>query len=114
MVGDPLDGDELKDDALRGAAVGMIYGAFIDPWLPGPLWVRGGILGLASYTTRPLGGLTRVLGPLSPHRRLPVGAALFDVDRPEPDTIWEHVLFGVALAAFYRSSRDRSGISSEE
>ena len=110
---DPIHGEDLREASLRGAALGMIYARLIERWLPGPFWLRGAILGLATHTTRAWGGLPRLLGPLSPHRRIPLIGDRFESDRAESDALWEHVLFGIALAAFYSSKRESNGTSSD-
>ncbi|MCA9738845.1 MAG: hypothetical protein KC645_14540 [Gemmatimonadetes bacterium] len=114
LRGGRIDVEELRDDVVRGAAVGMAYAAFLGPWLPGPALLRGALLGLGTWSARGAGGALELLGPLGPHHRVPGLAALFDVDTPEPDTLTEHLLFGVTFAALYRSRRVSSGISGEE
>ncbi len=113
LLGDAIEAEELREGALRGATIGMIYGRLLHRWLPGPFWSRGVLLGLATHATRSWGGLANLLGPLSPHRRIPVISQVFEVEREEADTLWEHILFGITLAALYRSSRDRSGTSND-
>jgi hypothetical protein len=104
---------ELADRVLVGAGQGLVYGSLVEPRVPGPAAVKGAVYGSAEYAVDPMGGLSRLLGPHSPQGRLPVVAHLLDdLDRHDR-AYMEHVVFGIALALLYGSSRSNSGMRIE-
>jgi hypothetical protein len=105
-------GEDVIEEALRGAAHGMVYAAVVAPWLPGPVLVRGTIYGVASYLASSVGGLPRLLGPISPHRHVPFLSTRVAPD-PVDEALWEHLLLGIGLAAAYESSASSRGTSVE-
>lgn len=95
---------------LVGAGQGLVYGGLVEPRLPGPETLKGALYGSAEYAVAPSGGLATLLGPLAPHRRIPVlGHLLADADTDE-QAFLEHVAFGVALGVLYGSVASSNGI----
>ena len=108
----PLD-RETGDRLLAGIGQGLVYGAVVEPRVPGPTLVKGALYGTAEYAVDPVGGLSRLLGAHAPQHRLPViGHLLEDLD-PHDRAYVEHVIFGVTLALLYGSSRSSNGIRIE-
>jgi hypothetical protein len=105
--------EELVRAVMAGIGEGLVYAAAIEPRLPGPPSMRGAALGTASYLLAPLGGLARILRPLSPHRRMPVLGALVEDDRSTTRPFVEALLLGIALAVFYGTA-DSRGIVDDE
>lgn len=97
--------------AARGAAHGLIYGGLVAP-LPAPTWAKGLGYGVARYLASAGGGLAHVLGPVSPHRAVPLLHTMVADDETE-DALALHISAGVALALIYgsppSSSPARSG-----
>ena len=105
----PLD-KETVDRLIAGIGQGLVYGAVVEPRIPGPTLVKGALYGTAEYAVDPVGGLSRLLGPHAPQHRLPViGHLLEDLD-PHDRAYAEHMVFGVALALLYGSSPSSNGI----
>ena len=105
----PLD-KETVDRLIAGIGQGLVYGAVVEPRIPGPTLVKGALYGTAEYAVDPVGGLSRLLGPHAPQHRLPViGHLLEDLD-PYDRAYAEHMGFGVALALLYGSSPSSNGI----
>jgi hypothetical protein len=105
----PLD-KEMGDRLIAGVGQGLVYGAVVEPRVPGPSLVKGALYGTAEYAVDPVGGLSRLLGAHAPQHRLPViGHLLKDLD-PHDRAYLEHVVFGVALALLYGSSPSSNGI----
>ena len=88
-----------KQAVLAGTARGLVYGALVEPRIPGPPLVRGAAYGWLEHLLTPWGGLTNLVGARAPHRRVPFLAALLDDFEPSDDTLVDHLLFGIALAA---------------
>jgi hypothetical protein len=110
-----LDG-ETVDRLLTGAGQGLVYGAVVEPRLPGPALLKGTLYGSAEYAVHPMGGLYRVLGSHAPLRRVPgLGSLLGEMD-PHDRVYLEHVTFGIALALLYgpESSPRSNGMVDEE
>ncbi|MSR36816.1 MAG: hypothetical protein EXR95_09300 [Gemmatimonadetes bacterium] len=106
MSGPTLDArpfaERARGAALRGSARGLLYGALVEPRLPGPPVMRGAMYGWVEHLVSPLGGLTTLAGAHAPHRSLPFVSNLFDeLEHGADDTLMDHVLFGIALAALY-------------
>ena len=101
---------EVGDRLMLGAGQGVVYGAVVEPRIPGPLAVKGALYGSAEYAVDPMGGLSHLLGSHTPLGRLPVVSHLLeDLDRHERAYL-DHVAFGMALALLYGSSPSSSGI----
>ena len=108
----PLDKDTV-DRLLAGIGQGLVYGAVVEPRVPGSTLVKGALYGTAEYAVDPVGGLSRLLGAHAPQHHLPViGHLLEDLD-PHDRAYAEHVIFGVALALLYGSSPSSNGIRIE-
>ena len=90
-----------KDAALSGAARGLLYGTLIEPRIPGPPLLRGAAYGYVEHLVTPYGGLTNMLGANAPHRSIPFIADLLDELDPAEETLAEHILFGITMAALY-------------
>ncbi|NIP59368.1 MAG: hypothetical protein GWM92_13610 [Gemmatimonadetes bacterium] len=108
-----LDG-ELAEALLSGAGRGLLYGGVVEPRIPGPPLVRGAVYGVTEYMLSPWGGLPRVLGPVSPHRRIPLVSDLVEPDQEGFRTFVDHLLFGVTLALLYGALPPRRGTRNEE
>ena len=100
-------------DILAGAARGMLYGAVLEPRLPGSPLLRGATFGIMEYVTSPFGGLDGILGASSPHRTLPILAALLGTgdseDGSESVSMAHHIAFGVTLGLLYGEGSARRG-----
>ncbi len=98
-------------ELLAGAARGMLYGAVLEPRLPGPPLLRGVTYGVIEYVTSPFGGLDGILGASSPHRTMPIVAALLgdSAATSGAGSITDHVAFGVTLGLLYGAGRARRG-----
>lgn len=109
---DRVDRDEIMRRVLAGVGEGLVYAAALEPRLPGSPAVKGAITGAASWILAPLGGITRLLRPLSPHRKIPVMSDLLEAESPEDRDFIEAVALGVLLGVLYGSA-DSSGIDQE-
>ncbi len=107
-----LDG-ELGERLLVGAGQGVVYGAAVEPLVPGSPLVKGTVYGTAEYMADPLGGLSRLLGSRTPLGRIPAIARLLEDLPPRDRSFVEHVTFAVALALLYGSSPSSNGILEE-
>lgn len=96
--------------AARGAAHGLIYGGLVAP-LPAPGWAKGLGYGVARYLASAGGGLAHVLGPVSPHRAVPLLHTMV-ADEEQEDALVLHLSAGIALALIYGSSPSSSPASS--
>lgn len=92
-----IDGD-TGTRMLAGASQGLLYGAIVEPRVPGPTLLKGAVFALADYMAHPAGGLTNLLGAHAPHRRLPFVSDLLEGLEPHEQEYVEHLAFGVALA----------------
>jgi hypothetical protein len=105
-------------ELLTGAARGMLYGAVLEPRLPGSPLLRGATFGVMEYVTSPFGGLDGILGASSPHRNLPIIAALLGRSDLEAGSgtlsIADHIAFGVTLGLLYGEGSARRGSSAAE
>ena len=101
------------EELLTGAARGMLYGAVLEPRLPGSPLLRGATFGVMEYVTSPFGGLDVILGASSPNRTMPIVAALLGPGgsgvKPRAGSIIDHVAFGVALGLLYGAGRASRG-----
>jgi hypothetical protein len=83
---------------LAGAGQGLLYGAVVEPRVPGPPLLKGAVFALAEYMAGPAGGLSHILGPHAPQGRLPVVDHLLENVEPDDREVLEHLVFGLALA----------------
>lgn len=109
---------ELSEDTLNrmltGAGQGLVYGAVLEPRLPGPSILKGTLYGSAEFAMDPMGGVAKLLGPHAPLKRLPLlGHLLEDLNPDERDYV-EHLAFGVALAVIYEAGRSSNGILDDD
>jgi hypothetical protein len=111
--GRPSVGRETAEHMLAGAGQGLIYGSVVEPYVPGPSFFRGAVYGTVEHLAHPAGGLGGLLGPYTPHPRLPMIGTLFDDVDAHERAYLEELVFGVALALIYESSLDKSGIDPE-
>lgn len=107
------DPSELSERALAGVGLGLVYAAALEPRIPGPPLVRGALMGAVAYLLSPLGGITRVLRPLSPHRKVPILSGLLEQEDPDDRTFGEAVTLGIILGLLYESG-DSSGIEFDD
>ena len=96
-------------DLLTGAARGMLYGAVLEPRLPGSPLLRGVTFGVMEYVTSAFGGLDGILGASSPHRTMPIIAALLGTSDSGAGSMADHVAFGVTLGLLYGEGSARRG-----
>ena len=96
-------------ELLTGAARGVLYGAVLEPRLPGSPFLRGATFGVMEYVTSPFGGLDGILGASSPHRTMPILAALLGSSDSVAESIADHVAFGVTLGLLYGAGSARRG-----
>ena len=96
-------------ELFTGAARGMLYGAALEPRLPGSPLLRGATFGVMEYVTSPFGGLDGILGASSPHRTMPIIAALLDSGDSVGASLADHVAFGVTLGLLYGEGSARRG-----
>ena len=112
-AGLPVLDRETVDRVLAGVGQGLLYGALVEPRVPGPALVKGVLYGSVEYAADPVGGLHTLLGQHTPQGRLPgVGEFLEGLDAHDRAYL-EHVAFGIALAILYESSPSSNGISPE-
>lgn len=107
-----LDGD-LPERVVAGTARGLLYGAVVEPRVPGAPVVRGLLYGTAEYALSPWGGMRGLLGRFAPYRRLPVISGLLAGSEGGEDTLLDHVTFGIALALLYGDAELRIGIGED-
>lgn len=104
---------ETVERLVAGAAQGLVYGAVVEPRLPGPAVVKGAVYASAEFAVHPVGGLSGVLGSRAPLRRIPVVGAVLDGLAPRDRSYVEHLAFGVALALIYGAGESRNGTRDE-
>ncbi len=110
----PVFDRDTVDRLLAGVGQGLIYGAVVEPRVPGPAVVKGALFGSAEYAADTAGGLAHLLRAHAPQGRLPfVGQILEDVD-PHDRVFLEHLAFGIALALLYGASPSSNGIEPGE
>lgn len=103
-----LDEDTV-DRMLAGLGQGLVYGALVEPRVPGPALLKGAMYGSVEFATDPAGGLSNLLSSHTPQGRLPVVGDLFAVRNAHDRAYLEHLVFGIALALLYESSPSSSG-----
>ena len=99
--------ERARAAALAGSARGLLYSALVEPRIPGPPVVRGAVYGWLEHLVSPWGGLTSLVGAGAPHRSVPFLADLLDDLEPGDDTLADHLLFGITLAALLRDPAGR-------
>lgn len=106
----PMLDRDTGDRLLAGVGQGLLYGAVVEPRVPGPSLLKGALFGSAEYATDAAGGLAELLRAHAPLGRIPlVGRMLEDVD-PRDRVYVEHLAFGIALALLYGASPSSNGI----
>lgn len=100
---------ETGTHMLAGASQGLLYGATVEPRVPGPPLFKGAVFALAEYMAYPAGGLTHLLGAQTPQGRLPVIRDMIDELEPRDREYLEHLAFGVALAVMCGASTAANG-----
>ncbi len=109
----PVLDRETVDRVLAGVGQGLVYGALVEPRVPGPALLKGALYGSVEYAADPMGGLHTLLGQHTPQGRLPGVADFFEGLDPHDRAYLEHVAFGIALALLYESSASSNGIRPE-
>ena len=105
---------ETGDRLLAGIRQGLLYGAVLEPKVPGPTVLKGALYGTIEYAVNPMGGLSQLLaahGSEHPHSTLENFLEDFDSHNRN---YTEHVIFGVILALLYGSSASSNGIFVED
>jgi len=110
----PVSDGGTADRVISGIGHGLLYGAVIEPRVPGPAVVKGALYGSVEYATDSVGGLSGLLGSHAPQSRLPVVGDILDGLNSHDRAYLEHVLFGISLALIYESSPSSNGIPPEE
>jgi hypothetical protein len=106
----PILDRDTGDRLLAGVSQGLLYGAVVEPRVPGPDLLKGALFGSAEYATDATGGLAHLLRAHAPLGRLPfVGRILEDVD-PRDRVYVEHLAFGIVLALLYGASPSSNGM----
>lgn len=93
--------DGTFDRIVAGVAQGLVYGAVVEPRLPGPGIVRGAIFGAVEYAAVPMGGLGRVFGRATPQGRIPVVGRVLEGMDGRDRAFLEHLAFGVVIGVLY-------------
>lgn len=93
--------DGASDRIVAGIAQGLVYGAVVEPRLPGPGLVRGAVYGVAEYAAFPMGGLGRVFGRATPQGRIPVVGRMLEGSDGRDRAFLEHLAFGVVIGVLY-------------
>jgi hypothetical protein len=101
-------------EILAGTGRGILYGAVLEPHLPGSALMRGLTFGVLEYLVAPMGGLDEVLGAASPRRTIPVLGVLLGSDGFTAETLTENLVFGATLGVLYGEGRLRSGSAEAE
>lgn len=110
---EPALGARTPERLLGGAAQGMVYGAVLEPWLPGPPVLKGALFGSVEFVLHPSGGATGLLGSRSPLGRVPMVLTLLEQLEARDRSFLEHVAFGAAVGVLY-GSRSSNGTVEEE
>lgn len=101
------------DRVLAGVGQGLVYGALVEPRVPGPAFVKGALYGSVEYAADPMGGLHTLLGQHTPQGRLPGVAEFLEGLDAHDRAYLEHVVFGIALAVLYESGPASDGVGPE-
>lgn len=109
----PELGADTGTKMVSGMSQGLLYGAVVEPRVPGPPLFKGAVFALAEYLADPAGGLSHLLGPHTPHGSLPVvGDMLTDLEPGEREYL-EHLAFGVALALLCGTGPSVNGLDED-
>jgi len=106
-------GADAAERILEGAGQGLIYGAVVEPRVPGPPLLKGTLYGSAEYAVVPAGGLVKLLGSASPLHDVPLVSGLMKGAGGHERSYLEHVAFGISLALLYGSSPSSNGMREE-
>lgn len=98
--------ERLGSRMLAGAGQGLLYGAVVEPRVPGPPLLKGAVFALAEYMAHPAGGLSHLLGRHTPQGKLPFVSDLLEDLTPEDREYVEELAFGLALALMCGDSID--------
>jgi len=109
----PVLDRDTADRVLAGMGQGLLYGAVVEPRVPGPPLMKGALFASAEYATDPVGGLSHLLSAHTPQGRVPIVRHLFEELDPHDRAYLEHLVFGVALALLYGSSPSSNGMRIE-
>ncbi len=110
----PTLGGDTAGRVLAGVGQGLVYGSVVEPRVPGPALLKGALFGSAEYAADPAGGLGHLLGAHTPQGRLPVVGHLLEGIDVHDRAYLEHLVFGVALAVLYGSSRSSNGMRPDD
>lgn len=105
---------EMADRVMAGVGQGLLYGAIVEPRLPGPSLLKGAVYGSVEYAADPIGGLTGLLGSHAPQGKLPFVGDMLDGAEAHDRAYLEHLAFGIALAVLYESSPSSNGMASDD
>ena len=100
---------QTVDRLIAGVGQGLVYGALVEPRVPGSPLVKGALYGSVEYATDPMGGLAALLGPHTPQGKLPVVGDVLDGFSAHDRAYLEHLVYGIALALLYEPDRSSSG-----
>lgn len=93
--------DDLTDLLLSGAGRGLLFAAIVEPRIPGPGLLQGGVYGALEWALTPWGGLEKLAGPAAPQGKIPVLSVLLQGGEKE-ERLLEHLVFGIVLALLYQ------------
>jgi hypothetical protein len=110
----PVFDRATADRLIAGVSQGLLYGAVIEPRVPGPTVLKGALFGSAEYAADAAGGLVRLLREHTPHGRLPVVGRMLEEIDPHDRVYLEHLAFGIALAVFCGSAPSSNGAEDDE
>lgn len=106
-------GAALESPRLEGllpaAVEGALYARLLEPRLPGPPWVQGVLLGLASRGAAPHGGLRKLLEPWAPWGTALLPGSPIRSTPSRPRSLAGDLAWGVAVAAVYGLFAKRRG-----
>ncbi|SUZ54055.1 uncharacterized protein METZ01_LOCUS6909 [marine metagenome] len=105
---------ETGDRLLAGIRQGLLYGAILEPKVPGPTVLKGALYGTIEYAVNPMGGLSQLLATHDSQHPHSVLENLLEEFDSHDRSYTEHVIFGVILALLYGSSASSNGILVED
>jgi hypothetical protein len=100
---------ETTDRLIAGAGQGLVYGALVEPRVPGPALFKGALYGSVEFVTDQMGGLSKLLSSHTPQGRLPVVGDVLAGRDAHDRAFLEHFVFGLTLALLYESNASRNG-----
>ncbi|SVD38165.1 uncharacterized protein METZ01_LOCUS391019, partial [marine metagenome] len=89
---------ETGDRLLAGIRQGLLYGAVLEPKVPGPTVLKGALYGTIEYAVNPMGGLSQLLAAHDSQHPHAVLENLLEEFDSHNRSYTEHVIFGVILA----------------